>query len=197
MEQINPKKAATKITEIVAGINLVEIPFEVRVPIFIDEEVKRPVFIDEQIKVPAGWDKVINALALEISEKVIKHCLERLDKSLQEAISARISEIKIPRVIEELTVNYKDISMDRPVYVDIQVQRPIFIDHEIINPVKKDIEVFNAIIIDKPVINAVIDDVRVTNAIVKDVEVERAVIREKTIDVIHKNCFSQDGKPLV
>ena len=58
-------------------------------------------------------------------------------------------------------------------------------------------EVVNAVIIDKPVINAVIEDIRVTNAIVKDVEVERAIIREKTIDVIHKNCFSADGKPLL
>ena len=44
---------------------------------------------------------------------------------------------------------------------------------------------------------AIVSDIRVTNALVTDVEVERAIIREKTIDVVHKNCFSADGKPLL
>jgi hypothetical protein len=197
MEQSNPVKKPTKVTEIIAGINLIECPYEVKVPVFTEVSVEKPVFKDKQIDVPSGFDKVVNLLALDLAEKVVKHVIAKLDERLESAISTRLTSVTYPKMIEELMVTKKDVQVDNLVYKDVVVERPIFVDKEVINPVKKDVEVVNAVIIDKPVINAVIEDVRVTNAIVKDIEVERAVIREKTIDVIHKNCFSADGKPLL
>ena len=197
MNQTNPVKAPTKITEIIAGINLVECPYEVKVPVFTEVTVEKPIFKDKQIDVPQGFDKVVNLLALDLAEKVVQHVIAKLDERLEKAIETRLKEISYPKLVEKVTVTEVPISVDRAVFKDVTVERPIFVDKEVINPVRKDVEYVNAVIIDKPVINAVIEDIRVTNAIVKDVEVERAVIREKTIDVIHKNCFSADGKPLL
>ena len=197
MEQINPAKNPTTITEVVGHVKIVESDLEVLRPVFKDVDIDRPVFKDKQIDVPVGFDKIVNLLASEISEKIIRNVLAKLDERLENAISTRVTSITYPKMIEELMVTKKDVTVDNPVYKDVVVERPVFVDKEVINPVRKDVEVINAVIIDKPVFNAVVEDVRVTNAIVKDVEVERAVIREKTIDVIHKNCFSADGKPLL
>jgi hypothetical protein len=196
MEQTNPSKPATKIKEIVAGINLVECDYRVKVPVFEDEVVKRAVFVDEQVKVPVGFDKIVNALALDISEKIIQNVIAKLDERLEKAIESRLTEIKYPKLVEELKVTQVPVNVDKPVYVDVEVKRPVFVDHEVINPVKKDVEVVNAIIIDKPVMNCIVEDIRVTNAIIKDVEVERAVIREKVVEVIHKQCLDAKGNPL-
>ena len=197
MNQTNPEKKAPKVTEITAGIKLVECPYEVKVPIFTEVTVEKPIFKDKQIDLPVGFDKVVNLLALDLAEKVVKHVIAKLDERLENAISTRVTSITYPKIIEELMVTKRDVQVDNPVYKDVVVERPVFVDKEVINPVRKDVEYVNAVIIDKPVINAIIEDIRVTNAIVKDIEVERAVIREKTIDVIHKNCFSADGKPLL
>ena len=197
MNQENPKKSPVKITEIIAGINLIEVPYEVKVPQFKDVEIDRPVFKDKQIDVPVGFDKVVNLLAIELSEKVVKHVIAKLDERLENAISTRLTSVTYPKLIEELIVTKVPVNVEVPVYKDVEIQRPVFVDKEVINPVRKDVEVVNAVIIDKPVFNAVVTDINVTNAIVRDLEVERAIIREKTIDIIHKNCFSQDGKPLV
>ena len=197
MNQTNPEKKPVMITEIIAGINLVECPYEVKVPVFTEVTVEKPIFKDKQIDVPQGFDKVVNLLALDLAEKVVQHVIAKLDERLEKAIETRLKEISYPKLVEKVTVTEVPISVDRAVFKDVTVERPIFVDKEVINPVRKDVEYVNAVIIDKPVINAVIEDIRVTNAIVKDVEVERAIIREKTIDVIHKNCFSADGKPLL
>jgi len=197
MNQTNPEKKVAKVTEITAGIKLVECPYEVKVPIFTEVTVEKPIFKDKQIDVPQGFDKVVNLLALDLAEKVVQHVIAKLDERLEKAIDSRLKEIVYPKLVEELKITEIPVSVDKPVFKDVEVERPVFVDKEVINPVRKDVEVVNAVIIDKPVINAVIEDIRVTNAIVKDIEVERAIIREKTIDVIHKNCFSADGKPLV
>lgn len=197
MEQTQPQKKATTITEVVGNVKIVQCDIEVSRPVFKDVEVERPIFKDKQVEVPTGFDKVVNLLALDLAEKVVQHVIAKLDERLEKAIDSRMKEIVYPKLVEQLKVTEVPVSVERAVFKDVEVERPVFKDHEVINPVKKDVEVINAVIIDKPVINAVIEDIRVTNAIVKDVEVERAVIREKTIDVIHKNCFSADGKPLV
>ena len=197
MNQTNPEKKPVKITEIVAGIDLVKIPYEVKVPIFTEVTVEKPIFKEKQVEIPTGFDKVVNLLALDLAEKVVQHVIVKLDERLDKAIDSRLKEVVYPKLVEQLKVTEIPVSVDRAVFKDVEVQRPVFVDKEVINPVRKDVEVVNAVIIDKPVINAVIEDIRVINAIVKDIEVERAVIREKTIDVIHKNCFSADGKPLV
>jgi len=197
MEQRNQQENRVVEREIIAGIKLVETQVKVNVPVFEDYIVKKPVFVDEPIKIPVGYDTVINALALEISDKVMANVLKQLDEKLSKAIDSRISEIKSPRIVEEVVIRYKDVELERPVFKDIDVSRPTYIDKEVINPILKDVEVTNCIPIDRPVVNAIVNDVRVTNAIIKDVEVERAVVREKIIDVIHKNCFSVDGKPIL
>jgi hypothetical protein len=197
MEQRNQNENKVVEREIIAGIKLVETQVKVNVPVFEDYIVKKPVFVEEPIKIPTGYDTVINALALELSEKVLSNILKQLDEKLVKAIDSRISEIKSPKIVEEVVIKYKDVELERPIYKDIEVSRPIYVDKELINPIIKDVEITNCIPIDRPVVNAIINDVNVTNAIVRDVEVERAVIREKTIDVIHKNCFSADGKPII
>ena len=197
MIQQNSVKSKTELTEIIGGFKLITQEVEVKVPVFVEQEVKVPKFVDQQIQIPTGFDKVVNLLAIELSEKVVQHVIAKLDERLEKAIETRLKEISYPKLVEKVTVTEVPISVDRAVFKDVTVERPIFVDKEVINPVRKDVEYVNAVIIDKPVINAVIEDIRVTNAIVKDVEVERAIIREKTIDVIHKNCFSADGKPLL
>lgn len=197
MIQSNGSSNGTQVTEILGGIKLVTSELEVKVPKFVDYEVKQPIFVAEQVNVPTGWDRVTNAIALELSEKITDKVLELVQARLDLAIKDRLDTVRVPKVVEELKVTYKDIAVDRPIFTDITVDRPVFKDKVIINPVTKDVEVINALIIDKPVINAVIDDIRVTNAIIKDVEVERAVIREKIVEVVHKNCLDAKGNPLL
>jgi len=185
-----------KETEVIGGFKLIQTEvkvkspvfedYPVKVPVFQNVEVKVPVFVDEPIKVPTGLEETINALTLSIAEKILNKVQAGLKEAMDKAIDERIKEIKYPKLVEELKVNY----------VDVQVDRPVFKNVEVINPIRKDVEVTNAIIIDKPVLNAVIEDIRVTNAIIKDVEVERAVVREKTIEVIHKQCLDSKGNPL-
>lgn len=197
MIQSSGSSTGVQVTEIIGGIKLVTSEVEVKVPVFKDYEVKQPVFVPEQVNVPMGWDRVTNAIALELSEKITAKILELVQARLDLAIKDRLDTVRVPKVVEELNVTYKDVAVDRPVFTDVTVDRPIFKDKTIINPVTKDVEVVNALIIDRPVINAVIEDIRVTNAIIKDVEVERAVIREKVIEVVHKNCLDSKGNPLV
>lgn len=197
MEQRNQQENRVVEREIIAGIKLVETQVRVNVPVFEDYPVKRPVFQDEVIKIPTGYDTVINALTLDISDKILANVLKKLDEKLASAIDERIKEIKVPKITEELVVKYKDVEVEKPVFKDVDVSRPNYIDKEVTNPILKDVEVINAIPIDKTVINAIVKDVQVTNAIIRDVEVERAIIREKVIDVIHKNCFDEKGNALV
>lgn len=195
MEQVNPKRDRTEVTDIVAGLKLVTSEYKVKVPVFEDEVVKRPVFVAEEIKVPTGWDRVTNALALEICQTILKNLEPAIISKIDEAIKGRIDTIKVPKIVEELKVVEKEVAVERPVFTDVEVERPVFKNVEVINPVRKDVEVVNALIIDKPVINAVVEDIRVTNAIIKDVEVERAVVREKVVEVLHKNCLCEHGRP--
>jgi len=183
-------------TEVISGLKIVTTEvkikspvfedFPVKVPVFQDIEVKVPVFVEKQIEVPIGLDKVVNDLALSIAEKVFTKIETILNDKLSKAIDERISQIKYPKLIEELEIT------KIPVTVDV----PVFKDKEVLNPVLKDVEIINAVIIDKPVLNAVIDDIRVNNAIIKDIEVERAVVREKVIEVIHKTCLDAKGNRL-
>ena len=196
MEQTNPTKKPTTIHEVMGSVKIVESEFAVKVPIFEDEVVKRAVFVDEQIKVPVGFDKVINLLAIELSDQILAKLMAKLDEKLASAIDTRLTEIKYPKLIEELKVTEIPVTVDKPVYKDVEISRPVYIDKEIINPVTKDVEVVNAVIIDKPVLNCIVEDIRVTNAIIKDVEVERAVVREKIVEVIHKTCLDAHGKPI-
>jgi hypothetical protein len=198
MEQSNPQKSnGQKVTEVVGGIRLVTQDYVVKVPVFEDEVVKRPVFQAEEIKVPTGWDRVTNALALEICQNILKQLEPAIISKIDAAIKGRIDTIKVPKIVEEVKVVYKDVPVERAVITDVPVERAIFKDKTIINPVTKDVEVVNALIIDKPVINAVVQDVKVNNAVITDVDVERAVIREKIVEVTHKQCHCEHGKPLV
>lgn len=197
MNQTNPQQKADAIYEVIGAIKLIKSEYQVKVPVFKDVEVERPIFKDKQIEIPVGFDKIINALALDLAEKAVQHVIVKLDERLEKAIDSRVKEIVYPKLVEKLHITEVPVNVEKPVYKDVEIERPVFVDKEVINPVRKDVEVVNAVIIDKPVINAVIEDIRVTNAIVKDVEVERAVIREKTIDVVHKNCFDAKGNALV
>lgn len=197
MEQSNPQKASgQKVTEVVGGIRLVTQDYTVKVPVFEDEIVKRPVYIAEEIKVPTGWDRVTNALALEICQNILKHLEPAIISKIDAAIKGRIDTIKVPKIVEELKVVEREVHVDRPIFTDVEVERPIFKDKTIINPVTKDVEVVNALVIDKPVVNAVIENVKVQNAVITDVDVERAVIREKIVEVTHKQCHCSCGKPV-
>ena len=98
-----------------------------------------------------------------------------------------------PKLIEEVNITTKEITVEKPIYVDVEVKVPVFQEYVIANPVLKNVEVINAVIADKTVINAVITDMQITNAIIKDIEVERAIIREKVIDVIHPIYLKING----
>ena len=193
MQATNGNKPGVKVTEIIGGLKVVTSDVEVQVPVFVPYEVKQPVFIAEEVKVPTGWDKLSDAMAADIYEKVLARLLSGLDGQLEKAIKGRLDTIKVPKLVEELVVTYKDVAVERPIFTDVAVDRPVFKDVEVINPVRRDVEVVNALVIDKPVINCIIEDVRVKNAIIKDVEVERAVIREKVVEVVHKTCLDAKG----
>ena len=196
MEQRNTLHDRVKEVEVVSGIKVIQTEYSVKVPVFEEVIVERPVFKDKQIEIPAGFDRVINAISLELADKITANVLAKVDDLLQKAIQDRLTSITYPKLIEEVKVNYIPVSVEKPIFKDVEVERPIFIDKPIINPIPKDVEVTNAVIIDRPVINAMIEDVRVTNAIIKDVEVERAVVREKVVEVIHKTCLDSKGNRL-
>ena len=196
MEQINKVQSRVKELEVMAGLKLIETEYKVKVPVFEDVQVKVPKFVEEPIKVPVGFDQVVNALALELAEKVTNKVEELLDKRLKLAIDERIKEIKAPKIVEELVIKPKEVEVEKPFYTTVEISRPVYVDKTIINPVLKDVEVVNAKIVDKIVENAVVTDVHLTNAIIKDVEVERAVIREKVIDVIHPRYLDLKGNSI-
>lgn len=195
MEHVNPPQSKVKEIEVVSGLKVVQTEYAVKVPVFVEYELKQPVFVAEEIKIPSGWDKVINALALEICEKVLGHLKPMVVEKVDEAIKGRIDTIKHPKIVEELNVIKKDVYIDNPIFNDVKIDRPTFVDKEIVNPVLKNVEVVNAVILDKAVINSVIEDKVVTNAIIKDVDVERAIIREKVVDVIHPRYLDLQGNP--
>lgn len=197
MIQNNGSKNGVEVTEIIGGIKLITSEVNVQVPVFVEVPIDKPVYVAKEIEIPTGWDRVINALALELCDKIITHVTAQINTKLDAAIRGRLDTITVPKIVEELNVTYKDVAVERPVFTDVAIDRPVFKDKTIINPVTKDVEVINALIIDKPVLNAVINDIRVTNAIIKDVEVERAVIREKVVEVVHKNCIDASGNPIV
>jgi len=195
MQQTNPPLSDVRETQVVGAIRLIESPFKVKVPVFEDVVVKVPVFRDEVIKVPVGFETIVNQLALDISNAVLKQVETIVKEKLDKAIDERINTIRVPKIVEDLIIKNKEVEIERPVYRDVEVSRPIFVDKEIINPIKKDVEVVNAVVIDKTVVNAVVKDMPITNAIIKDVEVERAVIREKIVDVIHPRYLNLQGQP--
>ena len=194
MLQTNPPQD-TKVKEIdiIAGIKLVETEYQVRVPVFVDTPVDKPVFKDKEIEIPVGWDKVIDKVAERIVSGIMDNITLVIGARLDAAIDSRIKEIKYPKLIEEVNITTKEITVEKPIYVDVEVKVPVFQEYVIANPVLKNVEVINAVIADKTVINAVITDMQITNAIIKDIEVERAIIREKVIDVIHPRYLKING----
>ncbi len=183
-------------TQIIAGIKVIETEYEVKVPKFHDITINRPIFVDQEIKVPVGFDKVIQTLAEDIADKITLKVLDKVNEKLAQAIDARISEIKYPKLIEEIKITEIPITVEKPVYKDVEVSRPIYTDKTVLNAVMKDVEVTNAVVVDKLVLNCIIQDINVTNAIIKDVEIERPVIKERVVEVIHKHCFDPKGNPL-
>lgn len=195
MQQNNGSVAAIKESIVIGSIKLQEIPYKVKSPIFEDVIVKVPVFQNEPIKVPVGFDTIVNQLALDITNAVLKQVESIVREKLDKAIDERISTIRVPKVVEDLVIKNKEVEVERVLYRDVEVQRPKFVDKEVINPVLINKEVVNAVVIDKTVVNAIIKDVNLTNAIIKDVEVDRAIIREKVIDVIHPRYLKLNGEP--
>src|SRR3990167_8711003 len=124
MEQINPQKKSTTITEIVSGIKVVESEFEVQVPLFVEVKIDKPVFVEKQVEVPVGYDKVINASALELSEKIISFVMAKLDDKLSKAIDSRLTEITYPKLVEKLQVTEIPVTIEKPIYKDVEVSRP-------------------------------------------------------------------------
>lgn len=196
MQASNGSQSGVSVTEIVGGLKVITSEVQVKVPVFVDYEVKQPVFVAEQVQVPTGWDRVTNAIALEITDKVWANLEKRLQTSLDAAIKDRIDTIKVPKIVEEVKLIIKEVVVEKPIFTEVQVEKPVFKDKTIINPVLKDVEVVNALIIDKPVVNAIVEDVKINNAIIKDVDVERAVIREKIVDVIHPRYLDLKGNPV-
>jgi len=194
MQQTNPAPNEIKESVIVGSIKLQQIPFKVQVPVFDDVHIDRPVFTDKKIEIPVGFDTIVNELALKIADRIMDKVEIVLGARLDKAITERIKEIKSPKIVEELNIIHKDVSVERPIFTDVKVDRPVFKDYEIKNPIVKDVEVINAVIADRTVINAIITDQKITNAIIKDVEVERAIIREKVIDVIHPRYLKPNGE---
>lgn len=197
MQQINPTTDnKVQEVEILAGIKLVRTEVRVQTPVFEEVTIQKPKFEEVVVKVPVGFDKVANDMALEISKTVLALVETQLNQKLDRIIDDKLASLKNVKIVEEVTVNHRDVEVERPVYKDVEVSVPKFVDKEVINPVLKDVTVTNAILVDKAVTNAIVQDVRVTNAIITDVEVERAVIREKVIEVLHKTCLDQNGNPL-
>ena len=195
MNQSNPPPSEVKETLVVGSIRLQEVPFKVKSPIFEDVVIQRPIFVDKQIEVPVGVDNLVDSLVEIVSKRLLEKIELIIGARLDKAIDERISSIKSPKIIEEVTITYKDVTLDRPIFKDVEVSRPSFKDIEVLNPIIKDVQVLNAKIEDVTVINAVITDQKITNAIIKDVAVERAVIREKVVDVVHPRYLNLKGDP--
>lgn len=196
MNQTNPAPDKTKEIQIVAGLKVVETEYRVQSPVFEEVIVKVPKFIDEPVKVPSGIDDLIETLTEQISKKVLDKIELQIGGRLDKVIDQRIKEIKVPKIIEELTINTREVEIEKPVYREVEITKPIYKEVEIINPIMKNQEIINAVIVDQTVINAIIKDIPMTNAIIKDVEVERAVIREKVVDVIHPRYLDLKGNPV-
>lgn len=194
-QQTNPAQDKVKETQVVGSFKLVETEVRIKSPIFDDVHIDKPIFVEKQIEIPTGWDKVIEELTLRISDKIMDKVELVLGARLDRAIDQRIKEIKVPKIVEEINIIHKDISVERPIFTDVKVDRPVFVDYEVKNPVVKDVEVINAVVVDRTVVNSIVTDQKITNAIIKDVEVERAIIREKVVDVIHPRYLKLNGEP--
>ena len=157
-------------------VKIVEVPYSVQVPVFKEVVVDVPKYVDFPVQVPTGYEAIIDALAYRISDKIYSMVQERVIKDLSGALDKvldeRLTQVRVPKIIEEVKVNERVIEVERVTFKDVEVERPIFQDKVIINPILKNVEVTNPVLVDKPVLNCIITDINVTNAIIKEVEVE-------------------------
>jgi len=179
--------------EIVAGIKVVESTYRVDKPQFVDVIVERPIFKEKQIDIPIGMDKMVIAIADDITDKVLK----LLDAKLSSAIDARIKEIEVPKIIqrEEFNIITKDVHVNNAVITDVPVANAVLQDHIVKNPIIEDISVTNAIITDQSVMNVVLKDRIVINPIFEDVVIQRPKFVDKEIVVIHPKYIDMKGNP--
>lgn len=175
--------------EVVAGIKVITQEYRVMKPIFDEVVVQRPTFVDKQIEIPVGLDKVLVELADQITAKVLK----LVDEKLEKAITARIKEVELPKITykEEIKtiqvdkVNYKDVTLDRPILKDREVINPILVDRNVTNPVFVDVDV------DRPVFK----DRVVPLPIFEEVIIQKPKYVEKEVTVISLKYVDPKGNP--
>jgi len=182
---------AEAVKEVVSSIKVVESIYRVDRPVFKDVTIDRPVFKDKVVEVPVG----IEALITELVDTIASRVLIKLDEKLAKAIDERISTIKAPKVIEEVSVVYKEVLLDKPIYKDVEVSRPVYVDKEILNPIIKDVPVINAKIEDVTVINAVLQDRVVINPKFEDVVIQKPKFVDKEVTVISLKYVDMKGNP--
>jgi len=133
-------------TIVTGQIKIVEVPYQVNVPVYVKQEVPEYVLVKEEIiyKVPK----------IEYKEKtyekpviVEKECI--LPKYVEKTY-------EIPKYVEKV--------YEIPKYVEKIIEVPRIKEREELNVIKKDVTVTNAVITDKNVINAIIKD-RVVEAL--------------------------------
>lgn len=189
VEKTEKSKSAVSITHIVGGIRVVETEYRVNKPVFEDFKVDRPVYVDKKIEIPVGMQDALERLATMVTDKV----LAKLDEKLADAITKRVSDIEVPKIVYKVVEEL--VQVERPTYKDVEVIRPTFIDKEIINPVLVDKEITNAVVKDVEVERPVFKDRVVIQPIFEDVKIDKPVFVDKEIVVIHPKYVDMKGIP--
>ena len=175
--------------EVVGAIKVVESVYRLQRPIFEDVKIERPIYSEKQVEVPAGFDEVADKMAdmlfLKLSEKV--------DRLLEKAITKRISEIKVPKIIYEEEI--RPVPVDRVVFNDVSIERPTYKDREVINPVLKNVDVVNAKIKDVEIDRPVYKDHVIPRAIFEDVIIQKPKYVDKEVTVISLKYVDPQGNP--
>lgn len=190
MDHKKPEQQAREY-KVVSGIRVVEEDVEVKRPVFTDVQVDRPQFVDKEVEIPK---LDLEKAAQSIADRAMEYILSSLDTKLDQAIKGRLDTIKFPKIIEELSIVTKEVTVDKPVYKDVDVQRAVIKDVEVTNAVVKDVPVTNAIITDVPVVNAVVENHTVINPIFKDILIDRPVYVDKEIVVISPKYIDLQGR---
>lgn len=195
MEHMKPE-TQDKEYKIVSSIKVVEEEIEIKRPTFVDIVVERPIFHEKQVDIPVGLESLVEKLAISLAETAISHVVNSLEKKLDQAIDKRLTEVQVPKIIEQVNIVTRDVFVDKPIFKEVEVQRAVVKDVEVLNAVVKDVLVNNAIVNDIEVNNPVFKDVTVINPVFKDITIDRPVYVDKEIIAIHPKYIDLQGREL-
>jgi len=201
MEQTNNGHKVRE-REVIAGVKGIETEYRVKKPILEDVTIMRPKFVEKIVEVPVGMEKVIDGIAIDIYERLVKHIGDSMDAKLEkimdkriaelnDAINKRITEVKVPKTV----YIEKEVVIAKPVFKEVLIEKPVYKDREVVNPILVNKKVINPVFEDVTVDRPVFKEHVVPKPVFEDVIIQKPVYREKEVTVISLKYVDLKGIP--